>query len=57
MYTDYFVGVVKTQWYSRWIKPNVLRADTKGGTKRELAMMHAFLDTVCMYHALFWLHH
>ncbi|EIW53620.1 uncharacterized protein TRAVEDRAFT_52738 [Trametes versicolor FP-101664 SS1] len=39
------LGVVKTQWYSRWIKPNVLRADTKGGTKRELAMMHAFLDT------------
>lgn len=40
------IGVVKTQWYSRWIKTSVLRADTKAGNKRELSMMHAFLDTV-----------
>ncbi|KAI0826965.1 hypothetical protein BC628DRAFT_1502389 [Trametes gibbosa] len=39
------LGVVKTQWYTRWIKPGVLRADTKAGNKRELTMMHAFLDT------------
>ncbi|CDO75664.1 hypothetical protein BN946_scf184941.g17 [Trametes cinnabarina] len=39
------LGVVKTQWYACWIKPGVLRADTKAGTKRELSMMHRFLET------------
>ncbi|KAI9060901.1 hypothetical protein FKP32DRAFT_1577145 [Trametes sanguinea] len=39
------LGVVKTQWYGRWIKPGVLRADTKAGTKRELSIMHSFLET------------
>ncbi|KAH9851419.1 hypothetical protein C2E23DRAFT_860602 [Lenzites betulinus] len=47
MYSDECLrgGVVKTQWYTRWIQAGVLRADTKAGTKRELAVMHAFLDT------------
>ncbi|TBU44114.1 hypothetical protein BD309DRAFT_815173, partial [Dichomitus squalens] len=39
------LGVVKHQWYSRWIKGGTLRADTKGGTKRELSVLHRFLDT------------
>ncbi|TBU21201.1 hypothetical protein BD311DRAFT_679081, partial [Dichomitus squalens] len=39
------LGVVKHQWYSRWIKSGTLRADTKAGTKRELAVLHRFLDT------------
>ncbi|OJT14070.1 hypothetical protein TRAPUB_9382, partial [Trametes pubescens] len=37
------LGVVKTQWYSRWIKTGALRPDTKAGTVRELSMMHEFL--------------
>ncbi|KAI0366608.1 hypothetical protein BV20DRAFT_913843, partial [Pilatotrama ljubarskyi] len=37
------LGVVKTQWYSRWIKGGALRADTKAGTKRELSVLHRFL--------------
>ncbi|OSD07052.1 hypothetical protein PYCCODRAFT_1359395 [Trametes coccinea BRFM310] len=39
------LGVVKTQWYGRWIKPGVLRAETKAGNKRELSVMHTFLET------------
>ncbi|KAH9858844.1 hypothetical protein C2E23DRAFT_880266 [Lenzites betulinus] len=39
------LGVVKTQWYTRWIKTAALRAETKAGNKRELSMMHTFLDT------------
>ncbi|EJF57317.1 hypothetical protein DICSQDRAFT_35914, partial [Dichomitus squalens LYAD-421 SS1] len=38
-------GVVKNQWYSRWIKSGTLRADTKAGTKRELSVLHRFFDT------------
>lgn len=40
------IGIVKNQWYTRWIKCNALRADTDGGKKRELAILHDFLDTV-----------
>ncbi|EJF56722.1 hypothetical protein DICSQDRAFT_70886 [Dichomitus squalens LYAD-421 SS1] len=39
------ISVVKNQWYSRWIKGGTLRADTKAGTKRELSVLHRFLDT------------
>lgn len=44
-----FSGVVKTQWYSRWIKTGALRPDTKAGTVRELSMMHEFLAEVSQY--------
>ncbi|KAI0349142.1 hypothetical protein OH77DRAFT_1415517, partial [Trametes cingulata] len=39
-------GVVKTQWYSRWIKGGALRADTEAGNRRELSVLHDFLESV-----------
>lgn len=39
-------GLVKTQWYGQWIRGSALRADTEGGTKRELNMIHNFLKSV-----------
>ncbi|CDO74258.1 hypothetical protein BN946_scf184642.g3 [Trametes cinnabarina] len=39
------LGVVKTQWYSRWIKGGALRADTEAGNKRELSVLHDFLES------------
>ncbi|GBE84457.1 hypothetical protein SCP_0604360 [Sparassis crispa] len=41
---NFLLGVVKNQWYGRWIKYNALRANTPK-MKRELAIMHEFLET------------
>ncbi|KAJ7443281.1 hypothetical protein FB451DRAFT_1190185 [Mycena latifolia] len=38
------LGVAKTQWYTRWIKTNTLRADT-AKQERELRFVHDFLET------------
>ncbi|KAI0309474.1 hypothetical protein OF83DRAFT_1158491, partial [Amylostereum chailletii] len=40
------LGVVKNQWYSCWILGGSLRATTATDTKRELAMVHEFLDSL-----------
>ncbi|KAI0351887.1 hypothetical protein OH77DRAFT_1592537 [Trametes cingulata] len=39
------LGIVKTQWYSRWIKGSALRADTETGNRRELSVLHDFLES------------
>ncbi|TFK81258.1 hypothetical protein K466DRAFT_502435 [Polyporus arcularius HHB13444] len=39
------LGVAKNQWYACWIKTQALRPDTKAGTKRELTVLHEFLNT------------
>lgn len=40
------LGLVKNQWYGRWIQNKTLRPDTERGTKRELSSIHDFLDSV-----------
>lgn len=40
------LGVAKTQWYTQWIKRNVLRQSTPR-KDRELALIHDFLESVC----------
>lgn len=39
-------GVVKTHWYKIWIQGNALRANTEGGTKRELDLFHDLMGDV-----------
>jgi hypothetical protein len=39
-------GVVKNQWFSRWIKSGSLRPSTER-RRRELSSIHNFMDSVC----------
>jgi hypothetical protein len=39
-------GVVKNQWFSRWIKTGSLRPATER-RRRELSSIHEFMDSVC----------
>lgn len=42
------LGIIKAQWYNRWIQTGVLRATTEAGMERELADVHEFLNLVCL---------
>ncbi|KAI0311343.1 hypothetical protein OF83DRAFT_1251718 [Amylostereum chailletii] len=46
MHNLLLVGLVKNQWYSNWILQGSLRTTTEAGTKRELAVIHEFLDSL-----------
>jgi hypothetical protein len=39
-------GLGKNQWFHRWIEMRALRPDTDAGTRRELAVVQDFLQTV-----------
>ncbi|RDB26670.1 hypothetical protein Hypma_005517 [Hypsizygus marmoreus] len=40
---NFLLGIVKTQWYSQWIKTNTLRASTDK-KPREVELIHQFLE-------------
>lgn len=47
MVSNYYLGVVKTQWYDAWIQTKTLRPETSAlKTPRELDDIHEYLNAV-----------